>query len=109
MSLTTAKHTAFQYSGASKERGTVFEVQAGRVDIGASISFLSQYPGEEEYLMPPLSCLEVFTSLAFLARAPHPLSCVLSSKADSDAVNGRCADSPGSSTRIRERSDPHRL
>ena len=83
-------------SGVDKQRGTVFEIQAGRVDVGASIQvnrvlcgqintiseieisrslywkiqlielhrmlarqFLSQYPGEEEFLMQPLSCLEV--------------------------------------------------
>ena len=33
--------------------------QVGRVDIGASLELLSQYPTEREYLMPPLSCLEV--------------------------------------------------
>ena len=33
--------------------------QVGRVDIGASLGFLSQYPGEDEFLMQPLSCLEV--------------------------------------------------
>ena len=59
MSTTTDKATAFAYSGVAKQRGTVFEITAGRVDIGASISFLSQYPGEKEFLMPPLSCLEV--------------------------------------------------
>jgi hypothetical protein len=59
MSTTTAKHTACDYSGAAKERGTVFEISAGRIDVGASISFLSQYPSEAEFLMPPLSCLEV--------------------------------------------------
>jgi hypothetical protein len=58
MSTTTAKATACQYSGVDKKRGIVFQISAGRVDNGASISFLSQYPGEEEYLMPPLSCLE---------------------------------------------------
>ncbi len=85
MSTTTAKETAYAYrrvfeshsfwfyctgfdptglidhwnSGIDKKRGTVFEIQAGRVDIGASIQFLSQYPGEAEFLMQPLSCIEV--------------------------------------------------
>ena len=59
MSTTTDKKTAFAYSGVTKQRGTVLEISAGRrIDVGASISFLSQYPGEEEFLMPPLSCLE---------------------------------------------------
>ena len=59
MSTTTSLKTAVDYSGVKKERGTVFEIQVGRIDVGASIQFLSQYPGEAEYLMPPLSCLEV--------------------------------------------------
>ena len=58
MSTTTQKETAFFYSGVKKQRGTVLEIAAGRVDVGASISFLSQYPGEEEFLMQPLACLE---------------------------------------------------
>jgi hypothetical protein len=64
MSTTTDKRTAFAYSGVRSKRGTVFEIQAGRVDVGASISFLSQYPGEAEYLMQPLCCLEVCTLLS---------------------------------------------
>jgi hypothetical protein len=59
MSTTTYKETAIAYSGVNSERGIVFEIAAGRIDVGASISFLSQYPGEAEYLMQPLSCLEV--------------------------------------------------
>ena len=60
LSLSESRSTALLYGGeACGRRGTVFEVQVGRVDIGASIGFLSQYPGEREYLMPPLSCLEV--------------------------------------------------
>ena len=58
MSTTTAKDTACQYSGVDKKRGIVFQISAGRIDMGASISFLSQYPGEREFLMQPLSCLE---------------------------------------------------
>ena len=69
-----------------KARGTILEIEAGRIDIGASIQvlfllpadtarnallvkqtdnrtwwlqFLSQYPSEAEFLMQPLSCLEV--------------------------------------------------
>ncbi len=46
-------------AGADKRRGTVFEISAGRVDMGADLSWVSQYPGEEEFLFPPLTCLEV--------------------------------------------------
>ncbi len=59
MSTTADKGTAFAYSGLTKQRATVLEISAGRIDVGASISFLSQYPGEAEYLLQPLSCLEV--------------------------------------------------
>jgi NLR family CARD domain-containing protein 3 len=59
MSTTTHKETAFDYSGVKDKRGTVLEIEVGRVDVGASISFLSQYPGEAEFLMQPLACLEV--------------------------------------------------
>ena len=59
MSTTASKETAFAYSGKNEQRCTVFEISAGRVDVGASLSAISQYPGEDEYLMPPLACLEV--------------------------------------------------
>ena len=48
-----------QYSGKDGKRCTVFEITSGRVDMGGDISILSQYPGEKEFLMQPLSCLEV--------------------------------------------------
>ncbi len=59
MSTTTNREVAVQYSGMDKQRGVVFEIAVGRVDIGANLSWVSQYPGEEEYLFPPLTFLEV--------------------------------------------------
>jgi hypothetical protein len=59
MSTTTNKETAVDYSGVRDQRGTLLEIEVGRVDVGASIRFLSQYPDEEEFLMQPLACLEV--------------------------------------------------
>jgi hypothetical protein len=59
MSTTTERSIAVQYSGTRVKRGIVFEISAGRVDIGASISFLSQYSREEEFLVQPLSFVEV--------------------------------------------------
>jgi NLR family CARD domain-containing protein 3 len=59
MSTTASRETAVAYSGKDGERCTVLEITAGRVDVGADIGFLSQYPGEKEFLMQPLSCLEV--------------------------------------------------
>jgi hypothetical protein len=57
--MTTSKETALNYSGRNNQRGIIFEIITGKVDSGASIAFLSQYPDEKEFLMPPLSCLEV--------------------------------------------------
>ena len=37
LSTTTSVDIAFQYSGAQKKRGMIFEITAGRIDIGASI------------------------------------------------------------------------
>jgi hypothetical protein len=72
MSTTTSRETAVAYSGKDGERCTVLEISAGRVDVGADISFLSQYPGEKEFLMQPLSCLEVRAHLRVQCRStPH--------------------------------------
>jgi NLR family CARD domain-containing protein 3 len=59
MSTTASRETAVAYSGKDGQRCTVLEIAAGRVDVGADIGFLSQYPGEREFLMQPLACLEV--------------------------------------------------
>ena len=59
MSTTSDRAVAVQYSGHEQRRPTMLEIQAGRIDVGASLGFLSQYAGEEEFLMQPLSCLEV--------------------------------------------------
>ena len=38
---------------------TILEVNVGRVDVGGRLTALSQYPGEDEYLVGPYACLEV--------------------------------------------------
>jgi hypothetical protein len=40
-------------------RATLFVIQLGQVDRGATLSWISQFPLEEEVLLPPLSNLEV--------------------------------------------------
>jgi NLR family CARD domain-containing protein 3 len=52
MSTTTDRRVAMQYSGKDGKRSTVFEILAGRVDIGADLSWVSQYPGEKEVPLP---------------------------------------------------------
>jgi hypothetical protein len=67
------------YSGNGGQRCTVLEITAGRVDVGADISFLLQCPGEKEFLMQLLSCLEVLAVLLHLQGnsipfcATHPI------------------------------------
>ena len=49
MSTTTDLRVAMQYSGNSDgKRSTVLEIHVGRVDIGADLSWVTQYPAESE-------------------------------------------------------------
>ncbi|EKX31206.1 hypothetical protein GUITHDRAFT_83345, partial [Guillardia theta CCMP2712] len=57
MSTTTDEEVAMQY--AKGRTPLLFEIGCGAIDRGASLRFLSQYPGEDEILYPPLSYLEV--------------------------------------------------
>jgi hypothetical protein len=41
---------------------TVFEMQMGMVDRGADLTWLSQYPHEQEVLLPPLTGIEALSS-----------------------------------------------
>lgn len=47
------------YSCGDGQLKTVFEIDVGQIDRGASMQWISQYPHEDEFLMPPLSNLEV--------------------------------------------------
>ena len=58
MSTTTNRDVAIYYI-AGRKMATIFSIQVSAVSKGASISHLSQFPGEEEVLMPPGSFLEV--------------------------------------------------
>jgi hypothetical protein len=62
MSTTTDRNVAIQYTkgkDGTHQLPTIFEIEVGQVDRGAPLSWVSQYPGEQEVLMPPLSNLEV--------------------------------------------------
>ena len=58
ISTTTNELAAVSYLGG-KEMPVLFQFDVGDIDRGASLSFLSQYPNEDEVLIPPLSYLEV--------------------------------------------------
>jgi hypothetical protein len=59
MSTTTKLEVAVSYIPDGKALPMLFEFEVGDVDRGSSISFISQYPGEEEILISPLSYLEI--------------------------------------------------
>ena len=58
LSTTTNESVAVSFLGG-KEMPVLFQFEVGDIDHGASLSFLSQYPNEDEVLIPPLSYLEV--------------------------------------------------
>jgi hypothetical protein len=60
MSTTADRAVAIQYSGVkdAKEAAKVLEIRTSSVNRGACIMAYSQYPGECEYLWPPLAFLE---------------------------------------------------
>ena len=64
-STTTKMEVAVSYLGG-KAMPVLFEFDVGDIDRGASLSFLLQYPNEDEVLIPPLSYLEVIGESFFL-------------------------------------------
>ena len=59
MSTTLKREEAIKYAASGRSAPLIFEIQQGMIDRGADISFLSQYPFEEEILFNPLTGLEV--------------------------------------------------
>ncbi|KAJ1483653.1 hypothetical protein T484DRAFT_1799601 [Baffinella frigidus] len=59
MSTSTDKKQALAYMDMSNCMPTLFEIQLGQVDRGATLQWISQFPEEAEVLLPPLSNLEV--------------------------------------------------
>ena len=58
LSTTTEPAVAMHYIDG-RDLPTVFSIQVSAVSKGASLSHISQFPGEDEVLMPPGSFLEV--------------------------------------------------
>ena len=58
MSTTTNRQVSMQYA-SSGSVSTIFEINMGMVDRGADLSWVSQYPHEEEICFAPLTGLEV--------------------------------------------------
>ena len=58
LSTTTEPAVAMHYIDG-RDLPTVFSIQVSAVSRGASLSHISQFPGEDEVLMPPGSFLEV--------------------------------------------------
>ena len=63
-STTVDREQAMMYAqGANPgDASTIFEMQMGMVDRGADLTWLSQYPHEQEVLLPPLTGLEAIGS-----------------------------------------------
>jgi WD40 repeat protein len=61
MSLTLDESVALEYAKGGNRRtaSTLVEATMGMVDRGASLDWLSQYPHEQEVLLPPLTAMEV--------------------------------------------------
>jgi len=58
MSCTLKRDVALQYIGDAA-LPILFEIETSQIDRGGSLEWCSQYPNEEEVLLPPLSNLEV--------------------------------------------------
>ena len=59
MSTTFDERVAKQYASRPGLPGIVFEMQMGMVDRGAELGWVSQYPHEQEVLLPPLTGVEL--------------------------------------------------
>ncbi len=62
MSLTTSRDVGLHYASLGDDKkaiGILFEIEMSTMDRGADVTWLAQYPHEEETLLPPLSYLHV--------------------------------------------------
>ena len=59
MSTTSKREVVMQYIPGDKAMPTIFEIQVGMIDKGGSVSWILQFPGEDEILMTSRSNIEV--------------------------------------------------
>lgn len=59
LSATTNRAVALSYAERQAGPRVLFELKQGMVDRGADVQWLSQYPFENEILLPPLTAIEV--------------------------------------------------
>ena len=81
------QEVAVNYINAGKGLPTLFEFEVGAIDRGTPLSFLSQFPGEDEILIPAMSFLEVtgapftmHTSKGSVTVYPARINCNLKSQ-----------------------------
>ena len=67
-STTTKKEVAVSYL-RDKQLPVLFEIETGDIDRGCTLAFVSQYPSEDEILIPAMSYLEI-TSKPTLMETP---------------------------------------
>ena len=92
LSTTQDQRVATQYAGTKMP--TVFKIGVGAVDRGAPIKFLSQYPAEEEILLPPMSYLEVTGETRMEAGAGGKTTRVVSLSVNANQTCGTIAPHP---------------
>ena len=99
LSTSTNKDVAVSYIDTEKGLPILFEFEVGSIDRGAPISFLSQFPGEDEILIPPMSFLEVtgepFTMDVGTAQVtvyPARINCNLKGQTMEQIEARRCTD-----------------
>ena len=66
-----AQDVSVNYIDAEKGLPILFEFAVGAIDRGCPLSFVSQFPGEDEILIPPFSYLKV-TGAPFSMPPPSP-------------------------------------
>ena len=109
MSTSTNKEVAVSYINTAKGLPILFEFEVGSIDRGAPLSFLSEFPSEDEVLVPPLSNLEVTgvpftmdTAKGQVTVYPARINCNLKSQTMEEIEERRKADLVAQEPYLRE-------